>query len=203
LGLRTAESAAAAPPQLYKQGTEMHALASLAMKAAAIGAILWSAAAPAQAQTPPPRPSCKEDPLFRAQDYTLGTWDVYNADKIIAEVKMELVLNDCTIFETWNVPKDRPTGNGLGMFAYSRAEKIWNYFWNSDNGATSVLKGTVIKDGEIRYVNENDLPDGKKRLRHWSLILMPDGKVRELSVITDDGGTTWKTEYDLYWHKKG
>jgi hypothetical protein len=34
--------------------------------------------------------------------------------------------------------------------------------------------------------------------RHWAA----DGTIRELSVGTEDGGTTWTTEYDLKWVRR-
>jgi|HigsolmetaAR202D_1030399.scaffolds.fasta_scaffold16042_2 hypothetical protein len=155
-------------------------------------------ASAAQAQTGPA--SCKEDPKFREQDFTLGHWDVYRGTEKTAEVKMELVFGDCFIYETWT--SLRPGGNGHGFFAYSRKLGDWGYFWVAEGGNTTSFRGSLIKPGEMRYVVEEPGPTGKMRLRHWTLFLLPDGRVRELSVGTEDGGKTWITEYDLIWIKK-
>ena len=170
----------------------------LRLIAAAIAGL--ACAAPAAAQTVPAPTPCT-DPIYRRQDFTVGHWDVYNGDKKSAEVLMEASLGGCAIHETWTVPAGKK-GNGLGLFVYSDLLKTWHYLWASDTGSTTSFKGAEVKPGEIRYVTEKPLTDGKVRLRHWSLILQPDGKVRELSVGTEDGGTTWTTEYDLTWVKK-
>ncbi len=164
---------------------------------AALAAAAWLPMAPAVAQN-----AACADPLYAAQDFTVGTWDVYSNGKKSAEVKMEQVLDSCAIHETWTVEPGRK-GNGLGLFVYSSLLKGWSYLWASDTGATTAFTGQVIRPGEIRYVTEKPLGDGKVRLRHWSLIQLPDGKVRELSVGTEDRGATWTTEYDLLWVKKG
>lgn len=164
-----------------------------------------SALAAAISMTSPPaaaQASECADAIHAGQDFTVGVWDVYNGDTKSAEVKMEKVLDGCAIHETWTVPEGRK-GNGFGIFVYSSLLKGWNYLWASDTGATTSFIGQIIKPGEILYVTEKPLGDGKVRLRHWSLIQQPDGRVRELSVGTEDGGATWTTEYDLYWVKKG
>lgn len=145
--------------------------------------------------------TCRDDPLFRAQDFTVGHWDVFNGPKKTAEVRMALILNDCVIEERWTVTAGQPTGNGVGLFNYSPLLKSWMYHWATDNGSTTTFRGNPVKPGEIRYVTERPLPGGKLRLRHWTLSANPDGTIRELSVGTEDGGATWTTEYDLRWER--
>lgn len=171
---------------------------SIDFRLLALAPAFWAGAA--LAQTPPPAAPCTA-PIYQQHDFTVGHWDVYNGDKKSAEVLMDKVLDGCAIHETWTTPAGKK-GNGLGLFVYSDLLKTWQYLWASDTGSTTSFKGAEVKPGEIRYVTEKPLPDGKIRLRHWSLILQPDGKVRELSVGTEDGGTTWTTEYDLTWVKK-
>ncbi len=158
-------------------------------------------AAPAAGQAPPPKPTetCRADSLFRSQDFTVGHWDVFNGDKKTAEVTMTLILNDCVIEERWTVLDPSRGGNGVGLFNYSPLLKNWGYYWATDTGGTTSFRGSLIKPGQMRYVTERPMPNGKVRLRHWTLFANPDGTIRELSVGTEDGGTTWITEYDLKW----
>ena len=167
-------------------------------KTAMFAALVLGAAA-AQAQSPT---TCKTDAKFREQDFTVGDWDVFAGDKKTAEVSMHLILNDCVIEERWNVSTGTATGNGVGLFNYSPLLKNWGYHWATDSGATTSFRGALIKPGEMRYVTERPLPDGKTRLRHWTLFAMPDGTIRELAVGTEDGGARWTTEYDLKWVRK-
>jgi hypothetical protein len=164
-----------------------------------LSAVALSMLATASQAQQPGAETCKKDAKFREQDFTVGTWDVYSGENKTAEVTMALILNDCVIQETWKVTNGRPTGNGTGLFNYSPLLKDWGYYWATDNGATTSFRGTLIKPGEMRYVTERPLPDGKVRLRHWTLFAMPDGTIRELSQGTEDQGKTWTTEYDLKW----
>ena len=164
--------------------------------------ILAFAAAPAVAQTPPaPPPSCASDPQFRLQDFTLGSWDVSRNGQKNAVVHMERVLGGCAILERWEVPAGK-SGAGIGLFTYSRVLKAWTYAWAADTGAATMFTGQSLSPTEIRYDTERPLANGGKRLRHWTLSLLPDGKIRELSVGSDDNGATWTTEYDLLWTKR-
>jgi hypothetical protein len=164
---------------------------------AAVLAIALLTPLPALAQ----EPACAKDPLFAQQDFTLGHWDVFNADRKSAEVLMERALDGCAIHETWSSP-DGSKVTGLGLFNYSRILKAWSYAWAASSGASTIFQGSLIEPGHMRYVTERPGAGGATRVRHWDLIALPDGRVRELSVATEDGGTTWATEYDLMWVRK-
>ena len=36
----------------------------------------------------------------------------------------------------------------------------------------------------------------------FSFFTLPDGRLRELSVLSTDNGETWETEYELFWTRK-
>lgn len=169
-----------------------------------LAAALMAFAAPAAAQT---ADTCRNDAKFRELDFTVGSWDVYTGDKKTDEVTMTLILNDCAIEEHWKKTDGHPTGNGIGLFNYSRLLGSWGYTWATDDGAATVFRGNLAKPGEMLYVTEKPLPGGpngekRVRLRHWTLTLMPDGTIRELATGTEDGGKTWTTDYDLKWVRR-
>ena len=173
-----------------------------------LAAALLALAPPAAAQTAAnPADTCRNDPKFREQDFTVGNWDVYTGTTKTDEVTMTLILNDCVIEERWKATDGKPTGNGIGLFNYSRLLGSWGYTWATDDGAATVFRGHLVKPGEMRYVTEKPLPAGpngekRVRLRHWTLYAMPDGTIRELAIGTEDGGKTWTTDYDLKWVRK-
>lgn len=156
-------------------------------------------ALPASAQDKPPV-GCT-DLVYRQSDFILGTWDVYAGEKKNAEVTIDSRLGGCTLTEMWTTPAGSK-GNGLGLMTYSTLLKSWHYHWAADTGSTTVFTGSLRGPGNMLYVTEKPLPDGRKRARHWTLVKQPDGSVRELSVGSDDGGKTWTIEYDLKWVKK-
>lgn len=144
-------------------------------------------------------PACKDDPLYHQLDFTIGKWAVTSKGAKHAEVTMSPILDGCAIAEKWDNPKG--VGNGAGLFTYSRALKAWTYNWASDQAAASFFQAELIKPGHMRFVTQRPTPAGRTLTRHWNLIAMPDGTVRELANDSEDGGETWKIAYDLTWTK--
>ncbi|WP_226632017.1 hypothetical protein [Novosphingobium profundi] len=160
--------------------------------------------ASSHAEEPPAADICRENPAFRAQDFTLGDWDVYAGETRIARVTLEPILESCAIEETWTVTGGRTRGNGLGIFNYSALLGHWMYHWVTDDGASTTFTGEPTGPGAIRYVTRKPLGEGplgekRVRLRHWTLTRTGDGGIRELSVGSEDDGATWEVEYDLHW----
>ncbi|HWI86884.1 MAG TPA: hypothetical protein VNT42_11260, partial [Sphingomonas sp.] len=147
-------------------------------------------------------PACADDPLYRQQDFILGTWDVFSGTKPVAQVRMERQLGGCAIREIWTEAGGAP-GSGLGLFTYSRLLKAWQYLWAADTGKASIFSGSQTSPGAMRYIATHPLPDGGSRTRDWKILLLPDGRVRELCVGSNDQGRTWATEYDLTWVRAG
>ncbi|MGH9701612.1 MAG: hypothetical protein ACRD52_19435 [Candidatus Acidiferrales bacterium] len=168
-----------------------------------MSSVLCLYSSPLLGQTPPSAKSPCLDPQghpeFHQLDFWAGTWEVFNKDKKLSDTTIEKVLNGCGLAETWTA-----TGagnNGLGMSSYDALTKKWEYFWVAENGYMSHWEGSLI-DNEMRFVREQPDPKGGMRLRHWSLFNLPDGKIRELSLSSSDGGKTWTTEYDFTWVRK-
>lgn len=165
--------------------------------AAAVLAIVSASNASAQA---PAAANCKTDPAFAQMDFAVGHWDVTANGEKDAEVRIEKVLDDCAIAETWKAVK--PKGDGRGLFVYSAMLQNWSYLWAANTPSTTAFKGNLTKPGEILFSTVKPLPNGVMRLRHWTLNALPDGRIRELSVGSNDDGKTWTTEYELFWTKK-
>lgn len=144
--------------------------------------------------------SCATDPRFAQMDFTVGRWDVLADGKKTAEVTIRKILDDCALHESWAGADAR--SNGEGIFVFSDIVKGWHYLWASEAPSSTMFTGAETRPGEMRYVTKRPIADGKMRVRHWTLSSLPDGRVRELSLGSDDEGVTWTTEYDLYWVKK-
>jgi hypothetical protein len=170
-------------------------LSAVALLLVAANVCAAQTAAPAAA----PCMDAQLHPEYRQLDFWVGEWTVYKDKEKLSDVKVEKVLKDCALAETWTASGH---GNdGLGLSTYNPLNKKWEYFWVADRGYTSHFTGQLLKD-EMQFVIEQPTPDGKIKLRHWSLIKLPDGGVRELSVGSLDNGQHWTTEYDFVWVKK-
>jgi hypothetical protein len=143
--------------------------------------------------------ACKDRPEFRQLDFWLGDWEVFNKDQKLSNTRVEHILNDCALAETWQPVEGGHAGHGVST--YDPLTQKWEYFWVADNAYMSHWTGVLI-DNEMRFATEQTR-DGVTKLRRWSLIRMPNGSVRELSVGSSDGGKTWVTEYDFMWRRIG
>lgn len=128
----------------------------------------------------------------------MGRWEVYRGSNKIAEVNMELILNDCAIRQTWTVPEGK-MGNVSGLFSYSPIVGGWLYAFTTDYANNNYFVGHWMRDGEIRYETTLRLRDGKVRLRRWTLARQDDGSLLETSLASTDGGMTWSKEYEFAW----
>lgn len=143
-------------------------------------------------------PTCAEDPLFRAQDFTLGNWTVLSGNRPVARVSITRTLKGCALSENWQVGEEGP-GSGIGLFTYSRLYRRWFYLWAENRGSATSFSGTSPEPGKLVYTTLRPVPGGKVRRREWTLTLEADGSVRETSRGTEDNGATWIPEYDLHW----
>jgi hypothetical protein len=174
-------------------------LCKLVFAMTCLSSIIGAAALAETAHSPD---TCKTDANFRAQDFTVGNWDVYRANTKTAEVKMELILNNCAIRQTWTVPAGKTTGNVNGLFSYSPIQKGWLYAFTTDYANNNYFIGQLVSPGQMRYETKVMLPDGNVRLRRWTLSLQGDGSVIEKSVGSTDDGKTWSDEYELVWRRR-
>ena len=165
--------------------------------------VLCLYSSPLLGQTSPSAKNPCQDPQghpeFHQLDFWAGTWEVFNKDKKLSDVTIEKVLDGCGLAETWTAAGNG--NNGLGMSSYDALTQKWEYFWVAANGYMSHWEGSLIGN-EMQFVREQPDPKGDMRLRHWSLFDLPDGKIRELSLGSTDGGKTWTTEYDFTWVRK-
>jgi hypothetical protein len=177
------------------------------LSAAVAGALVAGAAGAVDAPAPPKRTPpvpCDTDPKYHQFDFWLGAWEV-SSDRPgaakSADATVERVLGGCGLRETWSSARS-PTGDGIGMATFSRLTGAWRYFWVSGAGANTDFVGQPLDDKQMQFTVEQPDPSGGKRLRHWTLSQLPDGRLSEVSVGSLDGGKTWMPEYQLFWKKK-
>jgi hypothetical protein len=140
-------------------------------------------------------------PEYRQLDFWVGNWDVFGRTGAkVGESHVELILKNCVVLESWT---DQAGSSGKSLNKYDPAAGKWEQFWVEDNGVTTYFTGEA-GDGEMRYVHEHKLKDGRTLTRHMTFTKLPEGKVRQFSQRSVDGGKTWITEYDFtYVPRKG
>ena len=154
------------------------------------------------------------DPACAAAHFLVGEWEVNSGDgELLSEVLWELGPEGCYLVETW---KGIAEGNVdvFAIMAYNIEQKDWRYFaastrpgpetWWAENPSwraqrTLFVAGKMVGN-ELRFVTKEPLAKGTTA--HFSFFNLPDGRIRELSLLSSDGGQTWETEYDLIWTRK-
>src|SRR5579862_9177862 len=127
-------------------------------------------------------------------DFWAGEWEVKDITGAkIANASIKPTSKHCFFHEVWTEEKTKV--DDVCLMAYSNDKHGWQYLCALADAAMSPLRFSegVLHGDEIRFV-QDDLIDGT--VHRFSFFNLPDGRVRELSQGSSDGGKTWKTDYD-------
>lgn len=144
---------------------------------------------------------CTSNPVYRSFDYWIGEWDVYGAKGKAGESKIELILDSCIILENWTGENSGYAGKSFNT--YNAATKQWQQTWVDNAGGTiEFLRGKAEESKMTYWADKIPGKDGKTFDRRLTFFKLDENKVRQLGERSDDGGKTWKTEYDLEYRRK-
>lgn len=136
------------------------------------------------------------DLQYRQFDFLLGDWNVATADgKLVGHDRIEKTYGGCVVQEHWT-SVDGGTGGSLSMYDLGR--KLWHQTWVDSTGTLVVLEGN-LKDGAM--VMTGSMTQDGKRVQDRMSWIPKDGKIRQLWEISEDGGKTWTTIFDVYYSK--
>ena len=153
-----------------------------------------------QAQLP-----CSAD-AYRKLDFWIGNWEAFGPKGTKAgDSKISVILDSCIVLEEWTsaaVTKGIRF-SGKSFNTYNKSTGQWQQTW-VDNvaGSTEYLRGEGTDGKVVFYADKVVGPNGKTFLRRLTFTKLDEDKVRQLGERSDDGGTTWTTEYDLEYRRK-
>lgn len=134
-------------------------------------------------------------PEYREFDFWLGDWDAFDVDNPgvkIARTRVDRILDGCVLREVYE-GADGHEGQSFSIYDMSR--KVWHQSWVTNLGELLVIEGK-IQAGEM-VLTGVDHPGGVEE-RHvrgtWKRV---GGGVREIAIISTDGGKSWKPWFDL------
>jgi ketosteroid isomerase-like protein len=152
-----------------------------------------------QPNTPPQPKPCAARPEYRQFDFWIGEWDVQAGGQQAGTSSVQLILDQCVIFENWTGVRG---GMGKSFNIYNAAAGKWQQTWVDSMGNVSELYGE-FKDGAMRLVGEKPDPKGGKIITKLSFIPLEGGRVRQLWESSQDGGKTWYAMFDgLYTRRR-
>lgn len=143
---------------------------------------------PLLAQQPAAKPSCAT-PEFRAFDYWVGEWDVYNQKGTkVAESSIKRVAEGCAVSEEW-----RPIGGkqGVSISWYDPRDSQWHQQWVGGGGWIAWFDGNPV-DGVMTLTAKADAQGNISRMTYTQ---PGDGVVRQTVLQSTDSGKTWTPNF--------
>lgn len=177
-------------------------LAPGALLLAALAVVTPGAAAQTSKPKPPPQAPpkrCQQSPQYRQLDFWVGEWTVTTRQgRHAGNSSVRLILGKCVVFENWTGDRGL-TGKSFNI--YNRKTGKWEQIWVSSVGNLTNYAGE-FKDGAMRYTAKDTDAKGHPLLLRLTFFPVSADEVRQLGEASADGGKTWKTQYDLYYHRK-
>lgn len=126
-------------------------------------------------------------PEYRQFDYWLGEWDVFANGQKIANSSIQLILDECVIFENYSALRGYA---GKSFSIFDATTKKWQQTYVDSTGAVHDWSGEAA-GGTLRFF----LKHGGTLQRMTYIKEGPD-KVRQLIETSSDDGKSWATGYD-------
>jgi hypothetical protein len=150
------------------------------------------------ASAAPRPPACTADPERHRFDFWLGEWDVTTPDGAsVGSSVIQSVSRGCALLENWT---SRNGGQGKSLNAYNPQIHQWQQFWIGADGGVSEYRSSRFDGPSLVFL----LGDSTKSASAARLTFTPvdSATVRQHSETSSDGGKTWKTQYDFYYHRR-
>jgi hypothetical protein len=145
-------------------------------------------------------------PVFRQFDFWIGQWEAFGVKGAKAgDSKISMILDSCVILEEWTSASMQQGLRfaGKSFNSYNSATKQWQQTWvDNVGGTTEYLRGEGSDGKIIFYADKVISPGGLLFMRRLTFTKLSNDKVRQLGERSDDGGQTWKTEYDLEYRRR-
>jgi len=139
---------------------------------------------------------CAFSPEARQFDFWVGSWDVRTPQGDLAGTNdIRLGAGECVLVENW---KSTQGGRGQSLNFYDADAKLWRQIWVDATAEVTRFEGTFT-EGQMRFKGERVSKTGQHIPVKMTFTPMPDGRVRQMGEISNDGGTSWSVEYDLYY----
>jgi hypothetical protein len=159
-----------------------------------------STAPPTAVATPAPSaPSSCARPEYRQFDFWLGDWDVYRRDgQRAGRNRVEAVYGGCAVRESWE-------GNDLQGSSYNifdRESGRWHQTWVDGSGLLLRLDGGLVGH---EMVLRGEAPTwGRPGVFLQEIRWTPraGGELEQTGRLSEDGGKTWTTLFDLVYRRR-
>ena len=152
---------------------------------------------PAAATRPAPAP-CATSPQRHHFDFWIGEWDVTTKTGTPqGKSIIQSVSGGCALLENWTSARG---GNGKSLNAWNPQIGQWQQYWIGQDGVVTEFRSSSFDGKSLTFFEKSETrPDSLGRLTFTPL---DSTTVRQQAETSIDGGKTWTTTYDLYYHRR-
>lgn len=134
-------------------------------------------------------------PEYHQFDFWLGYWDSFDfgTTKKDPRIHVNRILDGCVIHEDYQSLSGH---QGESFSIYDASRKLWHQTWVTNRGELLIIEGK-FQSGEMVLSRSDLTSTGQKREIRGVWKPLPDGSVRETTVISLDSGKSWQPWFDL------
>jgi hypothetical protein len=153
------------------------------------------ASAPAKAPTP-----CVDAAERHRFDFWIGEWEVTTpAGGHAGTSSVQSVSGGCALLENWTSASG---GHGKSLNAFNPAVGQWQQYWIGQDGNPTEYRESTWEGASI-VLRAHAPASGTTPATEQRLTFSPldSVTVRQHGETSTDGGATWTTTYDFYYHR--
>ena len=153
-------------------------------------------AAPQRAPTP-----CAGVAERHRFDFWIGEWEVTTKGGTrVGSSVVQSVSGGCALLENWT---NAQGGQGKSLNAFNPAVGQWQQYWIGQDGNPTEFRESTWADRSIVF-RAHSPATGKSPATEMRLTFTPvdSSTVQQHGENSTDGGATWTTTYDFYYHRK-
>ena len=149
---------------------------------------------PALAQDAVPPKPCELSEEFRAFDFWLGEWEVFNRQngQIAGKNTITAIESGCALLEKWT---SQNGGTGTSLNLYNPLTKTWRQLWVS-NGYNIDITGGPNKQGHMVLEGHIHYYQGQTKAIRGTWSALENGDVRQYFQEFDPTSESWTDWFD-------
>jgi hypothetical protein len=152
------------------------------------------------AASPAPKP-CADAAERHRFDFWIGEWDVTTKGGThVGSSVVQSVSGGCALLENWTSARG---GQGKSLNSFNPAVGQWQQYWIGQDGNPTEFRESTWEGASI-VLRAHAPASGTTPATEQRLTFSPldSATVRQHGETSTDGGATWATTYDFYYHRK-
>jgi hypothetical protein len=143
---------------------------------------------------------CVNNPESHKFDFWVGEWNVVNVTgQPAGSSSVQKIMSECVVFENWT---DSQGGQGKSLNAFNPALHRWQQFWTDQYGTVTEYRESEWVGPSLQYTAQGVNPQGAAVIQRMTFTPVDPNTVRQHGETSNDGGKTFTTSYDLFYHRR-